>query len=315
MSRRVSFLKGHGTGNDFIVLPDPDGVLDLQESDVRWLCDRHRGLGADGVIRIAPARLAPDRLAPAHPAPVLSPGKGGHGEGERAGDGEWFMDYRNADGSLAEMCGNGARVFLRALQATGLLGESDGCVFQTRGGLRRADLRADGRIAIEMGRVDESTSSTVQVTTEAGSWPARTLHVPNPHAVVILDGIEGVDPGPTVHSIGMLAMPPEVAPRMPDGVNVEFVQRLPDGSVRMRVHERGVGETQACGTGACAVAWSIHSRGGTADAGRGSRPHGLAFTIRIHQPGGVVDVECSDDGLLTLVGEAQIVAEGTAVLP
>lgn len=285
MSRRLPFLKGHGTGNDFVLIIDQSNAISLDEADVQWLCDRHLGIGADGVIRIAPADPG---MVDGFGAPVA-----------------WFMDYRNADGSLAHMCGNGARVFLRALATVGLIGEGEQVAFATRGGVRQGRWMTDGRIAIDMGHAALLPVPAVQVRTEEGAWSAIAVQVPNPHAVVVLPGIEGVGVGPTVGTVGTLDAAPTVTPAFPDGINVEFVQALPDGSVRMRVHERGVGETLACGTGACAVAWALFHQAGTA----------FDRQVRVHQPGGAVDVQCAADGALTLIGDAVIVAEGTVVLP
>ena len=294
MSRRVPFLKGHGTGNDFVLLPDPSGALDLRADDVALLCDRHRGLGADGVIRIAPSTTSS----------ISGDSASSHGT-------SWFMDYRNADGSLAEMCGNGARVFLRALQVLDFVGPNAGCSVETRGGVVHVEPRPDGRIAVAMGHagpfaVPGATSEGIEVSTSGGRWSAIAVQAPNPHAVVLLPGgvhLEGVD---DLAAVGDLRDPPEIYPAFPAGANVEFVVRLADGSVRMRVHERGVGETRACGTGACAVAWTVLGP---------PRPGRETWMLRVHQPGGMVDVEMARDGSLTLVGEATIVAEGTVVLP
>ena len=127
----VPFVKGHGTGNDFVIIPDIDAHLDLTEEQVRWLCDRHVGIGANGVLRVVRTEHVPDFE---DFAPVA----------------EFFMDYRNADGSLAEMCGNGARVFVRYLDATGLVTDND-VVIATRGGLRSVTINADRSITVDMG--------------------------------------------------------------------------------------------------------------------------------------------------------------------
>ena len=119
----LAFVKGHGTENDFVLLPDLDGGLELTAELARALCDRHAGIGADGAIRVA-----------------------------RNDSGQFFMDYRNADGSSAEMCGNGARVFARYLVDAGWA--SPGRIdFVTRGGLRTAELGAEGDVTIHMGPV------------------------------------------------------------------------------------------------------------------------------------------------------------------
>jgi len=253
----IPFVKGHGTGNDFIVIPDLDDQLDVTADDVRWLCDRHRGIGADGVIRVV-----------------------------RGDDGMPFMDYRNADGSLAEMCGNGARVFIRFLYARGLIGEH--CLFRTRGGIRQAWMNPDRTVTVDMGTITVRRNP-VSIHHAGSDFPATAVDAPNPHAVVFVDSIE---------EIGSLHVPPTATlDEFPDGVNVEFVERCEEGRVRMRIHERGVGETMSCGTGACAVAAVV---GGAVD---------------IDVPGGTVHVTFNDEGHALLRGTADLVARGTALLP
>ncbi|HEY2724157.1 MAG TPA: diaminopimelate epimerase, partial [Pseudonocardiaceae bacterium] len=223
MRRGIEFLKGHGTENDFVVLPDPGGELDLTPSRVRALCDRHRGLGADGVLRAVPGALVPD--APA---------------GTAAQD--WFMDYRNADGSLAEMCGNGVRVFARYLAEAGLVTTAEFTV-GTRSGPRAVRLQPDGSVAVEMGVVRRDGTSTV--TLEGVAFTGIAVDVGNPHLACVTEvPVEQLD----------LTVPPGHDPgAFPHGVNVEFVNLLGPGTLRMRVHERGVGETRSCGTGTVAA--------------------------------------------------------------
>ncbi|MEU8191967.1 diaminopimelate epimerase, partial [Micromonospora carbonacea] len=226
----MEFTKGHGTGNDFVILPDPDGALDLTPGLVAALCDRRRGLGADGVLRVVRAAKHPE------------------GAG-LAGEAEWFMDYWNADGSFAEMCGNGARVFVRYLLAQELAEPVDGTVpVVTRAGLVRARVEGDG-IAVEMRRPRLYDTSTAAL---GGLTLAGTaVDVGNPHLVCALPA--GLDLGALD-----LTRAPAVDPALfPAGVNVEFtVPGDPvdgvDGHVLMRVHERGSAETLSCGTGACA---------------------------------------------------------------
>src|SRR5260221_11166478 len=127
----MRFAKGHGTGNDFLILPDPDDSLGLSPELVRSLCDRRTGVGADGILRAV-------RITAHHaPAPGLAVA-------------DWFMDYRNADGSIAEMCGNGLRVFARYLLAHGL---ADGPAFvvATRAGLRQGFQEGGGEIPVGLG--------------------------------------------------------------------------------------------------------------------------------------------------------------------
>jgi diaminopimelate epimerase len=265
-----TFFKGHGTQNDFVVLLDPHGSFELSEGQVRALCDRRRGLGADGVLRAVPTE-----------------------SGE-----SWFMDYRNADGSLAEMCGNGARVFAVALRDAGLVA-SEEFTIETRGGTRPVRLGLDD-VTVGMGTATTSERA-VTVRVEGGQWDATPVWVPNPHAVVVVDDLAAA---------GRLAAPPDVAPEQvfPDGVNVEFVvDRGMDASstaetlrIGMRVHERGVGETRSCGTGAVAAAWAWRRR-------LDSR----VTTVRVDVPGGTVYVTEHPDGELDLRGPVTIVARGT----
>lgn len=276
----VPFVKGHGTRNDFVILPDQDNRLDLTPERVRWLCDRRAGIGADGVLRVVHSAREPEFAQYADVAP-------------------FFMDYRNADGSVAEMCGNGARVFVRYLHATGAL-SSRSTVIATRGGLVEAEiLGAEAQeIAIGMGVALAEASAPIPVTVRHGghTWDAQPVHVPNPHAVAFVTSLQ---------EVGDLGSAPVVTPAevFPDGVNVEFVERLAPGHVRMRVHERGVGETMSCGTGACAVAWVAAVTEPATDA------------FRIDVPGGTVWVDIASDGHLTLRGPAELVARGTLHWP
>lgn len=276
----MKFVKAHGTGNDFIVIPDEDGRLELTAADVTFLCDRRRGLGADGVIRVVRTE---------HMAKADDPLRAA----------EWFMDYRNADGSLAEMCGNGARVFVRYLAVMGLIDASE-LVIATRGGLREARIHPDRSITVDMGPATTPKARAVpQVSVGDRSWPAIGVLIPNPHAVTFVDDL---------NDAGTLVNAPDVAPEdvFPDGVNVEFVvERGPD-HVAMRVFERGVGETLSCGTGACAVAWA-HTR-------RQGEPS-LPVTTRVDVPGGTVEVTQTVEGTLELRGPADLVARGTVLLP
>jgi len=262
----VAFFKGHGTGNDFILIPDLENRLLLTEEQIRTLCDRHVGLGADGVIRVA----------------------------RDAATGMLFMDYRNADGSIAEMCGNGARVFVRVLQGLGHMQESS-IEFLTRGGTVRADVHEDSSISIVMGPATEVvTETTPTVLVGSMTWPAVGVLAPNPHAVVFVENL--------AHAGGLLEMPAvDAGGAFPEGVNVEFVESRGTRHVAMRVYERGVGETQSCGTGACAVVWAA-SRA-TPDS-----PRGVEW--RVDVPGGTVYVSEKANGDLVLRGPAVIVAEG-----
>jgi diaminopimelate epimerase len=260
----IEFLKGHGTQNDFVLLPDPAGRLELTEARVAALCDRHRGLGADGVLRVVRAAALDVESA-----------------------GEWFMDYRNADGSIAEMCGNGTRVFARYLVEAGLATEGE-FVIGTRAGDRPLVVHPDRSVTVRMG---PATITGTSVTVVAGQpFSGVAVNVGNPHLVSLIDddvaGLDLRDQPDFDHDV------------FPHGVNLEFVNRLGEGALRMRVHERGVGETRACGTGTvAAVAAALHLAG--TDTG--------ASTVDI--PGGRVEVTVSR-GDSTLSGPAEIVARG-----
>jgi diaminopimelate epimerase len=274
----IPFVKGHGTGNDFVLIPDLDGRRGLSVDQVRWLCDRRRGIGGDGVLRVVRTEHMPEFA-------------------EWSGIAEFFMDYRNSDGTVAEMCGNGARVFVRYLRATGLITD-DEIVIGTRGGLRTAILRGDGIITIDMGAA-HTAEADVTVRANGHEWSAVPVFAPNPHAVAFIEALS---------EAGDLCQPPEVrsGDLFPSGTNVEFV--VPEGErhVSMRVHERGVGETHSCGTGACAVAWAARRRDGV---------EGGDTTYRVDVPGGTLEVTETAAGALLLTGPADLVAKGNVLLP
>ena len=272
---RLRFLKGHGTGNDFVVLPDPAGGLDLTPDLVRALCDRHQGIGADGVLRVVRSAAHPE-------AASMS---------DRAG---WFMDYRNADGSVAEMCGNGVRVFVRYLLDSGLeTVERGGSIdVATRDGVKHVVLEQDGQFTVDMGPA-KVLGTDVHVMIGARSWPAAHVDAGNPHAVVVVDDLADA---------GHLLDPPVVTPAeaYPTGVNVEFVVDRGDHHIAMRVHERGVGETQSCGTGAVAAALATATRHGDA----------LPVTYTVDVPGGRLLVLLAEDGHAELTGPTELIASG-----
>ena len=263
----MRFSKGHGTQNDFVVLPDPDGLLDLTPARVAALCDRQRGLGADGVLRV-----------------VRWKSLDGVGDPEPGVD--WFMDYRNGDGSIAEMCGNGVRVFARYLADAGLVEPGDFAI-GTRAGVRAVEFVGD-EVAVGMGPATVGGASAATI--DGRSYPGVAVDVGNPHLVcVTTEPIAGLD---------LTRAPGHDAALFPHGVNVEFTSPLVDDAITMRVHERGVGETRSCGTGTvAAVAASLHLVG---------RDHG---TVAVATPGGRLQVTIGD-GASTLRGPAVLVAEG-----
>ncbi|MEV4331178.1 diaminopimelate epimerase [Streptomyces sp. NPDC049597] len=281
----VPFLKGHGTENDFVIVPDPDNGIDLSAAAVARLCDRRAGVGGDGLLHVVRSAAHPEA---AH----------------MADEAEWFMDYRNADGSIAEMCGNGVRVFARYLQRVGHVETGDIAV-ATRGGVKRVHIAkaaagagADtGDITVSMGRA-LLPEDGVTVTVDGRSWPARNVNMGNPHAVAFVDDLS--------HAGNLFTAPPfSPASVYPDGVNVEFVADRGERHVAMRVHERGSGETRSCGTGACAVAVAAARRDGLDPSVTGT-----PVTYTVDLPGGRLVITERPDGQIEMTGPAVIVAEG-----
>lgn len=287
----IEFSKGHGTQNDFVVLPDPDAWLELTESRIAALCDRQRGIGADGVLRVARAGA----LFENGTLPVLP-------EGVSASD--WFMDYRNADGSIAEMCGNGVRVFAHYLVATGLE-QSEEFVVGSRAGARPVVVHhADpvhGEVTVAMGTVRVLGESTA--TLAGREFTGLGIDVGNPHLAC-------VDATLTHQELGELDFthaPSFDHTVFPKGVNVEILTALgvaSDGQrgVDMRVFERGVGETRSCGTGTVAAAAAALARDGfdlATDSGH----------VQVHIPGGTVTVGI-ENGAAWLRGPSVLVAAG-----
>ena len=265
----LEFAKGHGTRNDFVIFADPDNLLDLSAEQVAFLCDRRGGVGGDGILRAVRANQVPEWT----------------GEPD-----VWFMDYRNADGSFAEMCGNGVRVFLRYLEEEGLV-TGELVSVATRAGLRTGRFLPDGRIAVTMGPATRGRDVRLRVGDD--SWPAISIDVGNPHAVAQLETdaqLEALD----------LTVAPtwDPAGAFPNGVNAEFVVREAPGRIRLRVHERGVGETESCGTGVVAAA-----------AAAGQSDH-----CRVEVIGGTLEVDLTGPEAV-LIGPAVVVARGTCLLP
>ena len=273
------FLKGHGTENDFVLLPDLDGSVHggldspRMAARVRAICDRRAGIGGDGVLRVVRA---------------LSP------------DAAWFMDYRNADGSLSEMCGNGIRLFARYLVDEGLADGSAPIAVDTRDGVKTLTVDGD-LITVDLGSPKILGESEVSVGEHR--WTARHVDMGNPHAVAFVSSLD---------EAGHLYDPPSHDPAVyPDGVNVEFVVRRGERHVAMRVHERGSGETRSCGTGAGAVMVAA----AVADGARpedGDQRSDVAY--RVDVPGGTLTVTWTTDDRVLLTGPAVVVARGTTNL-
>ncbi|WP_155059253.1 diaminopimelate epimerase [Streptomyces blattellae] len=285
MSTRIAFLKGHGTENDFVIVPDSENAIDLPPATVAALCDRRAGIGGDGLLHVVRSAAHPEAK-------------------HMAAEAEWFMDYRNGDGSIAEMCGNGVRVFARYLQHAGHATEGD-LAIATRGGVKTVHIAktvsdsgsAAGDITVGMGKA-RLPEGDVTVSVGEHSWPARNVNMGNPHAVAFVEDL--------AHA-GNLFTPPPVSPASayPDGVNVEFVVDRGPAHVALRVHERGAGETRSCGTGACAVAVAAARRDGADPAATGT-----PATYTVDVPGGTLVITERPDGEIEMTGPAVIVAEG-----
>ncbi|MEU1377991.1 diaminopimelate epimerase [Streptomyces triculaminicus] len=279
----LPFAKGHGCENSFLVLPDLDGRLRLTAEAVRHLTDSHTGAGADGILRAVRCADDPEAAAMAQAA-------------------EWFMDYRNSDGSLGAMCGNGIRVLSRYLVDTGLCAPGSFSI-ATRAGIRHVRVPArshdlQGPVIVAMGAPLFPGPDRITVTAAGTSWPATHVDMGNPHAVVFVDDLADAS--------DLRAAPAaEPTTAYSDGFTTEFVAVRGPGHLALRVHERGVGETRACGTGACAAVAAHRRR---------TRQSGAAG-YRVDLPGGQLHIAVLPDGAMELTGPAVITAQGALHLP
>ena len=281
MPQTVAFTKGHGTGNDFVVIPDPDGELELTDDQVAVLCDRRFGIGADGILRVVRSTAIDD------------------GADAASAGAEWFMDYRNADGSKAEMCGNGIRVFARYLADAGWVElEGSPALIGTRAGVKSVT-RSDLGFEADLGtwRV-EPDDVLVRARGLGVPRPGLGIDVGNPHIVVALSNAEELE------ALELISRP-QLHPEPPRGANIEFVVpsdplvRDGVGSIRMRVYERGVGETLSCGTGVAAAALAVRHWAGQAAPDR--------WTVEV--PGGTLGVR-----MLRVRGDLHVLLSGPATL-
>ncbi|MDP0397715.1 diaminopimelate epimerase [Tsukamurella strandjordii] len=279
----MDFLKGHGTENDFVILPDPSVDIDLTPGLVAALCDRRAGIGADGVLRVA-------RAGDLRDAGVLDALPAGVGRED------WFMDYRNSDGSVAEMCGNGVRVFAHFLAASSLVPGSE-FVVGSRAGARavvvhHADPEA-AEVSVAMGPTTVFGASSAGV--DGRDLAGIAVDVGNPHLACVVPGLTLED----LRNLDVKTAPTFDHGLFPHGTNVEVLTPLADGAVHMRVHERGSGETRSCGTGTVAAAVAALRAAGLETG-----------AVDVHVPGGTVTVTIGADGA-TLRGPSRIVATGT----
>ncbi|MGK7312303.1 MAG: diaminopimelate epimerase [Candidatus Longimicrobiales bacterium M2_2A_002] len=273
----MRFWKGHALGNDYIVL-DTSGPGAPAPAVVRALCDRHRGVGADGVLAADPVR---DPVA---------------------------LRIFNPDGGEAEKSGNGLRILGAWLRDTGRVGEApfrvalpaetvEMRVLSTRAGVHtlRVDMGTPSFRAGDIPFTDAAPDAEVSGRSLAVAGTPLGIHlvsVGNPHCVVFLDELDDA-------VFRRLAPALQARPAFAEGVNVQFARLVDERTVDIRIWERGAGETLASGSSACAVAAAAHRSGRTE-----------ARSLRVRMPGGVVTVERDDDGRLHLTGEAVIVFEG-----
>jgi diaminopimelate epimerase len=274
----MRFAKYHGTGNDFVLIEDLDDELRLSPELIARICDRHRGVGADGLIRIV-----------------------------RGTGAAFFMDYSNADGRTAEMCGNGIRCLAKYVYDRGLTPASRIDVM-TRAGIKHVGIQASGGVAVgvtvdmgtpafERGAIpmtgDPSESFIGQpLRVDGTTLTATALSMGNPHVVLFLGDMDPADV-----EVGRLGPLVEGRDEFPNRTNVEFV-RIVDGVIQVRVWERGSGETMACGTGACAALV------GSFLAGLAAREADVDF------PGGRLRVAWDEQGHVSLTGPAVLVFDG-----
>ena len=288
MTRLINFTKGHGTGNDFVLVLDEHGELELSPKQIAKICDRHFGVGADGYIRVIRSKNLAEGQALLAEVP----------------EAEWFMDYHNADGSVAEMCGNGTRVFARFLTEKGLVELADGQTLSigTRAGVKDLQRNMAG-FAVDMGRWKLGKDEVlVNAANLEVARPGQSINVGNPHVVVALADMAELK-ALELHNA------PQLEPAPAAGANVEFV--VPEepmvkngvGYFSMRVFERGVGETLSCGTGIVAAALATRHWAGSA------APNTWQVTV----PGGTLGVRmfATEDGEhVGLSGAAELVFEG-----
>ena len=277
-------MKMHGCGNDFIVVDDRQRLWDFDADAVSFLCDRHFGIGADGIILVRPATTP---------------------------EADLLMHYINADGSLAEMCGNGVRVFAKYVSDREMV-EGDVVRVQTPSGVKRVEVSRGEDGSVILARVDMGepvlAAAAIPTTlpgdpvverplsTTAGDFVLTCVSMGNPHAIMWVDDVERAP----VETVGSIV---ETDAAFPRKTNVEFAQVVGPDRIRLRVWERGVGETLACGTGACA----------TLVAGVLTGKTGCQATIEL--PGGDLFIEWPGHGPVMMSGPAEEVFEGVWPIP
>ncbi|MEA1927432.1 MAG: diaminopimelate epimerase [Candidatus Auribacterota bacterium] len=266
----ISFTKMQGLGNDFILIDDPDGNLNLHPEQIRFLCDRHFGIGADGIIAVGPSEKA-----------------------------DLKMRIFNPDGSEPEMCGNGIRCFAIYAREQGLI-SGDEMTVETLAGIMRPSI--DGsRVMVDMGEPELSGPLIpVDLPGKVIDHPAvfgehqvsiTCVSMGNPHCVIFYQSDQKLP----VEELGPVI---ETNPLFPEKINVEFIHVINGKEINFQVWERGAGITLACGTGACAavVAGVLTERTGR--------------EVLVHLPGGDLAVEWREDNHVYMSGAAATVFAG-----
>ena len=283
---RLTFTKMNGLGNDFVMIDDREEAIDMTPDAVAWFCDRHFGVGGDGLILVRPATTP---------------------------EADYYMHYFNADGSLAEMCGNGARCFAKYVVDHGLIAEdATSLVIETLGGLKPVTFTRDDDGQLHAATVDMGIPAFAPedipgdfegtqiydcpIETPFGTFSITAVSMGNPHTIIWVDDVAEAP----VDTVGPYIATHE---RFPQGTNVEFAQHVDDETIRMRVWERGVGETLACGTGACAVLV----------AGTLSCRVGRDATIEL--PGGDLMIRGHESGHVYMTGSAAVSFIGSVEVP
>ncbi|WP_033516836.1 diaminopimelate epimerase [Bifidobacterium cuniculi] len=297
MTIASTLTKAQATGNDFLMFADPDGSHDPQPGEIARICDRHFGIGADGIIRVTRPQYVRDL-------------DDARRDACRKAGAEWFMDYRNADGSIAQMCGNGARATALFIKTQGLADMPEGqpLALGTRAGVKLlTPLADDPQLGDQLFRVDmgkwtmgEADAYAVSIPDHDGQGRGTFVDMGNPHVVTVVE--DAFSTLPVLDQLD-LTVQPDMTPRIGEGQNVEFV-RVDDidassdlGEASMRVHERGCGETLSCGSGLCATAVVLRAKTGI--------DHWV-ITVR----GGVLRIDVTDDSVM-LTGAAHLVAAVT----
>jgi diaminopimelate epimerase len=271
---RVKFTKMHGAGNDFVVVNATHAPFTLDASDIRRLADRHFGIGFDQMLVVEPARSR---------------------------DTDFYYRIFNADGGEVSQCGNGARCFVRYVHDKGLSAKNAIRV-ETRSGIIEPQLEKDGRVSVNMGVpvfeparipfVADRRASTYALEVDGHKREISAVSMGNPHAVQVVADVDTA----AVASEGPLI---ERHPRFPERVNAGYMQIVDRSHIKLRVFERGAGETLSCGTGACAAVVAGIARGL------------LDSPVTVATRGGVLDIAWPGEAQpVSMAGPAQSVFEG-----